>query len=126
MIISILPSRSSITCSAFVVLGLPDALALGAAIGIPASFISLLAIGCDGIRIATVSSPPVVSFGTLSDLKSIMVSGPGQNLSARALALPGMSFTKGVISSKLDICTISGLSDGLPFAAYILADAVLS
>ena len=90
------------------------------------TFISIFAIGWDGIRMATVSSPPVVSFGIASDLSSIIVSGPGQNLSASAFATSGSSFTKGFISSNSDICTIRGLSEGRPFAAYILADAVLS
>ena len=61
IIISIRPSISSITCSAFVGLGLPDVFALGAAIGSLDSSISLLAILLLGIRTATVSSPPVVS-----------------------------------------------------------------
>ena len=38
--VSILPSMSSSTCSALVGLGLPDELALGAAMGTPADFIS--------------------------------------------------------------------------------------
>ena len=59
-IISIFPSMSSITCSARVGLGRPEVLALGAATGIPASFMSRFATGSDGIRTATVSSPPVV------------------------------------------------------------------
>ena len=57
---SILPSRSSMTCEALVGLGLPDELALGAAIGTPEAFISSLAILFEGILTATLSSPPVV------------------------------------------------------------------
>ena len=43
--------------------------------------ISFIAAGCDGIRIATVSKPPVVSCGTMSFFLKMIVSGPGQNAS---------------------------------------------
>ena len=42
-------------------LGRPERLPLGAATGTPASLISSLATGCEGMRSATVSSPPVVA-----------------------------------------------------------------
>lgn len=45
IIMSMRPSKSSITCSPSVGLGLPDKLALGAAMLVPASLINLLAIG---------------------------------------------------------------------------------
>ena len=81
-IIGILPSRSSFTWEASVGLGLPDVFALGAAIRHPLSSINFNATGCFGIRIATVSIPPVVSYGTFSFFQTIIVSGPGQNASA--------------------------------------------
>ena len=93
------------------------ALALGAAIGSPASCMSLLAIGCEGILIATVESPPVVSFGIQSAFFMIIVSGPGQNLSASRYASSGTSLQSFFSSAISAICTISGLSEGLPFAA---------
>ena len=48
-------------------LGLPDVLALGAATYPPAARISAAATGSLGKRTATLSSPPVVSIGTISD-----------------------------------------------------------
>ncbi len=58
--ISIRPSISCHTCRAVVGLGRPDLFALGAATGTPANAITPFATGSLGIRIATVSSPPVV------------------------------------------------------------------
>ncbi len=52
---------------------------------------SARAILLDGIRTATVESPPVVSGGTHSVLLNIMVRGPGQYLPARASACFGIS-----------------------------------
>ena len=123
MIISILPSISCCTCCAVVGDGRPDRLALGAAIYTPESFMSLMATGCDGILMATVSSPPVVVCGTTSFLLSMMVSGPGQNASmsffVSSLTVSASSYTLDVSA----IWTMSGLSDGRPFAAYIRCDA---
>ena len=67
MIISMASPRSSSTCCAVVGLGLPDVLALGAATYPPAARISAAATGSLGKRTATLSSPPVVSIGTISD-----------------------------------------------------------
>ena len=86
MIISIRPFISSITWLALVGLGRPERFALGAAIGILHSCNNALATKWDGIRIATVSRPPVVSYGILSAFGKIMVNGPGQNTSASASA----------------------------------------
>ena len=55
----ILPSMSSMTSWAVVQLGRPDTLALGAAMGTPASRIIARATGWLGHRTATVSSPAV-------------------------------------------------------------------
>ena len=87
--ISILPFISSITCAAVVGEGLPDRLALGAAINTPESFISFKAPGWDGIRIATVLSPPVVVSGTTDLFLNIMVRGPGQKASINSFAPSG-------------------------------------
>ena len=64
--------------------------------------------------------------GTISFFLRIIVSGPGQKASA---AFTAISFTSHESTSKSflsAICTISGLSEGLPFAAYIFADAFSS
>ena len=45
------------------------------------------------------------------------MSGPGQYFSARIFAFSGTSATIGASLSNSAICTISGLSEGLPFAA---------
>ena len=63
-IASILPSISSATSSNVVGLGLPEMLALGAAIGTPAASMISAASRRDGHLTATVSSPPVVTSGT--------------------------------------------------------------
>ena len=86
---STLPSMSCRTCSAVVGLGLPLRFALGAAMGTPAAFISARAVLFSGMRTATVSSPAVTSSGTMELLLNIMVSGPGQNVSASIRALSG-------------------------------------
>ncbi len=115
----ILPSISAATCAASVGLGLPDVLALGAAIRQPLSSISASATGCPGIRTATVLSPPVVSRGTLSLPGTITVSGPGQNTSASLPARAASPDATAHRSSNREMCTISGLSEGRPLAAYI-------
>ena len=117
MIISTRPSRSSLQYLAIVGDGLPERLADGAAIYPPSARIKAWAILLLGKRTATVSSPPVVSYGTSSLLRKIIVSGPGQKASASLLACGGKSSTIRGISSSRHTCTISGLSDGRPFAA---------
>ena len=81
---SILPERSSITCCAFVGEGLPEILALGAAMGQPAASIKSLAVCVSGSLIPTVSSPPVVASGIPGFFFTTMVSGPGQKFSIKA------------------------------------------
>ena len=88
---SMRPSISSITWLANVGEGLPEELALGAAIYNPLSLISSKATGWEGIRIAIVSSPPVVPSGTIPTLGSMIVSGPGQKASIRSTAFSGTS-----------------------------------
>ena len=127
MTASMRPSISSRTSSAVVGLGLPERFALGAAIGLPASFMSLLAVGLDGMRIATVSRPPVVISGTMSDFLKTMVSGPGQtfvmSIDASRLSDAAPPLISGYRSVASAIWTIIGLSDGRPFAAYTEATA---
>ena len=81
---SILPSISAITSLALVGLGLPERLALGAAIGQHAAFIKSRAGLLSGILTATVSSPPVVLSGTPGFFFTTRVRGPGQKFSIRA------------------------------------------
>ena len=123
IIISMASPRSSATCPAVVGLGLPEVLALGAATYPPAARINSCAIRSLGKRTATLSNPPVVSFGTISAFGRIMVNGPGQYFSARILAFSGTSVTILSRSRISAICMINGLSDGLPLAAYIFIDA---
>ena len=118
-----LPVISSATSCALVGLGLPDTLALGAAMGQPAARMRAAATGWDGIRTATVSSPAVTMSGTSSDRGTTMVRGPGQNVSIRARALAFNPLVKGYICSVSAICRISGLSAGRPLAANIFATA---
>ena len=116
IIYSIFPFISSITCSAFVGDGLPEVFALGAATYTPDCRIRESAAGWEGIRIATVSNPPVVPCGTISFLGNIIVNGPGQKACANAYAFSfGYPSTSRSCTSAM--CTINGLSDGLPFAA---------
>ena len=75
------------------------------------------------MRTATVSIPPVVAYGTASPFSTIMVRGPGQKASESFLASSGTVFAMRSKSEKSDMCTISGLSDGRPFALYIFFDA---
>ena len=51
-----------------------------------------------------------------------MVNGPGQKASAKRSTVSGISSTIGFNASIEHICTINGLSDGLPFAAYIFLE----
>ena len=86
-------ARVSISASAYsyeLGLGKPEMFADGAARG-QESAIILLAIGFDGIRIATVSRFPLVTDGISSRFGSIMVKGPGQNASANFFADSGTS-----------------------------------
>jgi hypothetical protein len=48
-------------------------------------------MGWDGIRIATVSNPPVVLYGTALLFLNIMVKGPGQKASANFNPISGHS-----------------------------------
>ncbi len=116
-IMSMRPAISSITKRALVGLGRPERFALGAAIKPPAARINAAAPVCEGKRTATVESPPVVSVGTRSFFSKIIVSGPGQKASARRLALSGTCAASSSNDAMSAIWTISGLSDGLPFAA---------
>ena len=115
---------SSYTCAAVVGLGRPEVLALGAAMGTPLAFISSLAHSFPGRRTPTLSSCAVQSGHTLSPLGSVMVSGPGQNLSASARAQGGSSpeITPGSMLTS-QMWAMSGLSWGRPLAANIRAMA---
>ena len=55
------------TWSALVGLGLPERLALGAAMGTPLAAMRARAASLSGMRTATVSRPAVTSSGTISD-----------------------------------------------------------
>ena len=91
IIASIRPSISCNTASTVVGLGFPDKLALGPAIGTPQARIHSLVNSNAGHRIATVSSPPEISKGTISFFGKTIVKGPGQKASISFLS-------RGVIS----------------------------
>ena len=116
MTASIIPSMSSSTSLAFVGLGFPLMLALGAAIGLPDARMSLLAVSLEGILIATVSSPPVVTDGTTAFLCKTKVMGPGQNSSISLAAVSLTSDASSSAASMVAMWTIIGLSLGRPFA----------
>ena len=114
---SIFPSISSTMSAAVVGLGRPEVLPDGAATGTPAARMTASVTGWFGQRTPTVSSPPVVRYGTTSFFGRIMVSGPGQNSSARRYALSG-TFSQYRLSHVLSgTWMMSGLSCGLPFAS---------
>ena len=81
---SIFPSMSSHMCPAVVGLGRPEVLPDGAATGMSAASRMARHTGWAGQRMPTVSSPAVTASGTTGLRLRIMVSGPGQNRSARA------------------------------------------
>ena len=103
--------------------GLPERLAEGAASGTPEACISARAIGCEGIRMPTVSSPPDVMSGMRGFFGSTIVSGPGQKAFAQLRASAGISEATSEISARLLMCTMSGLSAGRSFARNIFATA---
>ena len=107
-------------------LGLPLRLALGAANGTPAARITARATGWLGIRMATVSRPPVVVRGILDERGITMVRGPGQKASARILAFSGMAVTSSGRAESSAMWTIMGLSLGRPLAAYTALTAASS
>ena len=104
-------------------LGLPEVFPEGAAMGVWASRITSRHSGWAGQRIPTVSSPAVTAAGTIlvpspAFLQgSIMVSGPGQNALASRSASSGTSRATAESCEYSAICTISGLSEGRPFAS---------
>ena len=113
---------SSSTCAAVVGLGLVDRFALGAATGTPAAFSIALATGWLGIRMPTVSSPAVTTSGTACFFRHSTVSGPGQKRSMRRSAVSVGSHSASSWE-RSQMCTISGLSAGRPFAAKMARTA---
>ena len=82
---------------------MPETFALGAAMILLLLRMNSLASGWEGMRIATVSSPPVALAGTVFFLGNITVKGPGQNSSMIFLA---SGLTSLAISSTCFISTI--------------------
>ncbi len=81
------------------------------------------ATGCAGARSATLDCPPVMTSGTRCDRGSTIVSGPGQNASARRAAASGTSPAHSRAAAKLLTCTMTGWLRGRPFAAKMRATA---
>jgi hypothetical protein len=107
------------TCREVVGLRQLNLLALGAAMGVPASLIRVRAVSWRGIRIATVPRPDVTMSGTELFLGRITVSGPGQNLSTRAYVFLSIPVEILLISEQSAMCTMSGSKKGLCFASKI-------
>ena len=91
--------------------------------GTPDFAISARAVLFCGMRTATVLSPAVTSSGTRSLFGATIVSGPGQKVSIRICACFGILLQSWRTSLFFATCSISGLSEGLPFAAKIFATA---
>ena len=108
---------------AFVGLGLPERFADGAANATPLALMTCCTTGWDGIRTPTVSRPAQVTSLTSGPRGMTIVSGPGQKAAASFLARSGTSETMPFSISMPQICTMSGLSCGRPFASKIFLTA---
>ena len=105
------------TEAAVVGLGRPEIFALGAATGTPALRMSARAISLSGMRMPTVSSPPVMLSGTAAVRFMMSVIGPGQNAASSFSAISGTSAAMVSSMERSAIWRMSGLSEGRPFAA---------
>ena len=74
-------------------------------------------MGLSGMRTATVSSPPVVRYGTASLFFTTRVSGPGQKVSIRLTMVGLKNLVNWPMSLAREMWTIIGLSEGRPFAS---------
>ncbi len=119
----ILPFISSYTNRASVGLTLPLILADGAANGKFDRLIVSNASSLFGILIPTVSRPAVVTYGTKGCFFNTIVKGPGENFSHNKYADSGISTATIFALFASSICTINGLSCGLPFARKIFLTA---
>ena len=126
MTASIFPSKYWSTFSAVFGLSLPEGFAEGAAKGQPALSRSSSVIGCCGHLSPTVMPPARTIDGIKSFAFNTMVSGPGQNFSARTLAALGTSTQYFSISSAPCTISDSGFIAGLPLTSYIFFTACSS
>src|SRR5207302_1025144 len=115
--------RSLMTCLARVGEIPVDRLALGAAIGRPASRISHRATAVEGTRTPTVSWPAVTMSGMIEDRGRTIVSGPGQKRSASLPARSGQVVTHSRAWALSARWTIKGFDGGRPLAWKIRATA---
>ncbi len=97
--------------------GRPLVLAEGAAMVRPLTRIRAFATGWEGKRTATVSRPPVVSWGMSPEEFTMMVRGPGQKASASFCMSSVYSAAISLSWPSSHMCTIKGLSEGRPLAA---------
>ena len=111
------PFMSRSTEAAVVGLGRPEMLADGAAIGTPAARIIARATGCSGMRMPTVSRPPVMRSGTMALRRRMSVMGPGIKAASSFSAIGVTSAAIISTIARSETCRISGLSDGRPFAS---------
>ena len=98
-------------------------MALGAAMGRPAAFISARAWRLSGTRTATVESPAVTIAGTAPALGSTSVSGPGQNFPISFSAAFGILEKSFLALAAEHSCNISGSKRGRPFISKMRAQA---
>ena len=89
----------------------------GAATGTPAARIIARDAALSGIRMPTVSSPPVMRSGTMDFLRRISVIGPGKNAAMSFSAIGGIPAATVSAIARSATWRISGLSDGRPFAS---------
>eukprot|EP01139_Manchomonas_bermudensis_P005025 Amastigsp_a174555_19.p2 type:complete len:202 gc:universal Amastigsp_a174555_19:697-92(-) len=119
--------KSTNACMAVVGEGRPDRFADGAATGTPASSMSRLAMGCDGMRTATDGWPAVTRSGTARDFGSRTVSGPGQKRSSTAsrygIDAHAAASTSSASALLCAMWTMSGLSLGRCLARKIPSQA---
>src|SRR5260370_22754512 len=101
-------------CSAVVGESSVKRLALGAAMGTPASARSAKATAFAGTRRPTEGRPAVTTSGMHGRLGRTNVKGPGQNSRASFVAAAGHSVTSPRADSADAMCTITGLVDGRP------------
>ena len=98
-------------------------------IGVPSVVITMLGVAFPllfGILTATVSPPAVTMSGMRSERGSTTVSAPGMKCAARVKKTSGMSRAMSLTSSTREMCTMRGLSCGLPFASKIFFTAAAS
>ena len=108
------PSRSATETAEFSA-SVPLVFADVAVMGVPRVETSRRGTGWSAMRSPTVSKPPETIDGTISDLRTTIVSRPGQKALASAIASGGTSSPYVKRSSTSPMSTGMGLESSLPF-----------